>query len=511
MKRYAVYRRVSTDEQSRPGHVSLDAQLSACEQYVRSRSGVIVLSEMDIQTGHKHDRRGYQRLKAAASVGDIDAIIVWKLDRFGRNFREWINATYELEQEGVAVESVTDSNDPLTRNIMMSVAEQYLRDLSKNTISGLRYRAGRGEWSGAPPIGYHVQRLDGVSKLVPDVLIAPLIADLFREAATGRYSLAHLSEMAKARGLRGRTGHYLSRQALGKILRNPTYRGAVVYGRQANGKFRKRGLQPKDEWIITENAHPAIIDPETFEAVQAVLTRNRTEQGTVRRTKHLLTSLVYCGVCAGVPGPDGEPRSWRMYGHGSKTPVYECSRRRMYGECSLGAIGAIGIEHAVKATVQESFRIPADVRQRAETFIESEIEERRSAGEHQRRHLQRELEKHQANRQSLARQRLGMAGASIPEDVYRSLEAEEANAVMMLERELESLPEETAVVDVMGMMDALHSVAWEDFDNDDWRQLLSLLISRIDVKGKDDIIVEWQPAASILRAAVARVSRLGSE
>lgn len=507
MKRYGLYRRVSSDEQTRPGHVSLEAQLTACERYVESQGGAIVVSEFDVQTGHRHDREGYQRLKAAAAAHDIDAIIVWKLDRFGRNFREWINATYELEQEGVVVESVTDSNDPLTRNIMMSVAEQYLRDLSKHTVNGLRFRAGRGEWSGAPPLGYRVHRLDGVSKLVLDPRTAPLVAEIFRMAASGRLSLAQLSELAKSSGIRGRTGHVLSRQALGKILRNPTYRGAVVYGRQSNSKFKRRGPQPKEEWIVTEQAHPALVDEETFAAVQSVLTRNRAEQGTVRGTKRLLTSLIYCGVCAGTPGPSGAAKAWRMYGHGTKTPQYECSRRKMYGECSLGGVGAIGIEKHVKGLIVENISIPSDIRVLAETLVHSELEARRSASDHQRRNLERELDKHQQARQSLARQRVGLSGPVIPDEVYRDMEVEEARAVATLERELRSLPVETAPADVLGLMNALSVVEWADFDDEDWRRLVTLLISRVVVGEGKSVIVEWQPVADILWAAVARVSR----
>jgi site-specific DNA recombinase len=507
VKRYAIYRRVSTEEQSRPGHFSLEAQLAECERYVAARGGDVVMIEQDVQTGHSATREGYQRVKAAARRRDIDAVLVWKLDRFGRNFREWINATYELEQEiGVAVESVTDSNDPLTRNIMMSVAEQYLRDLSRHTTNGLRYRAQKGEWSGAPPIGYQVQRVDGVSRLVPDPK-APLVASVFEEAAAGTRSLAQLSEYAKGLGLRGRTGHYLSRQALGKILRNPTYRGALVYGRVANGKFKRRGPQPVEDWIVTEDAHPAIVSRETFAAVQVVLSRHRTEQGTVRASKHLLTSLIYCGVCAGTPGPSGEAKAWRMYGNGTKTPVYNCSRRQMYGDCSLGTLNGTMVERIVKDHVAQAFTLPAELWAGAADYLSEEIDSRRGAVDQQRRNLQRELDKHKAERLNLARQRMSMAGSVIPEDVYQQLEREEGQAVATLEREIAGLRVETDVSDVQSVLDALQSVTLADFTHEDWRDLLVLLVARVVVRSRDEIEIEWVETADVLRKAVARVAR----
>lgn len=507
MKRYGVYRRVSTEEQSRPGHVSLDAQLAECIRYVERVDGTIFLSEHDVETGHNASRAGYQKLKDAARRREIDAIVVWKLDRFGRNFREWVNAVYELEQEiGITVESVSDSNDPLTRNIMMSVAEQYLRDLSKHTINGLRYRAAKGEWSGAPPIGYDVLRENGISRLVPNEK-SIVVARIFAEAATGFYSLSRLSEMAKDWGLRGRTDHYLSRQALGKILRNPTYRGAVVYGRKANGKFSKPGPRPKEEWIVVEEAHAPIVDVATWNAVQLALTRHRVEQGTVRATKHLLTSLIYCGVCAGEPGPDGKKRTWRMYGHGTvKGRYYECSRKAMYGACSLQICGAGWLEESVTRTVRDFLTFTIETRERAGEYIRAELEAQKTAVDHQRIQLQRDLEKHQQERRNLARQRLGMVGAVIPEDIYLELEQQEAMAVSMLEREIAAIPASNDEPAVSTMLNVLAGVSWDDLDADDWRQLLGLVIQRIVVHGRDDVEVQWLPSAAILGRAAARVS-----
>jgi site-specific DNA recombinase len=510
MKRYAIYRRVSTEEQARPGHVSLDAQLAECTQHVLRNGGVVAVSELDVLSGLKTTREGYQRIKESIRRHDVDVVLALDFSRWGRNAAESIASFQELRSLGVPLETVRQTTqDPFLQNLHAILAYRDSQEISAKTVVGLRYRAARGEWSGAPPVGYKVRRKDGVSKLAFDEN-APMVRRLFREAAAGAHSLAQLSEMAKEWGLRGRSGHYLSRQALGKILRNPSYRGAVVYGRKSASEFKLRGKQPESEWIITEDAHPALVDPATFEAVQTALSRNRVDQGTVRRSKHLLTSLVYCGLCEGVAGPDGKSRAWRMYGHGSKTPVYECSRRTMYGECST-YIRADVLEAAIKDAVLTEFSIPDEVRQSATAYIQSEIEEQRSAVDHQRGNLMRELQKHQAARLDLARQRLGMAGAVIPEDVYQEMELQEAQAVSTLERELTSLPKEMNVSNVAPILDMVGSITWNEFSPEGWRQLLTLLIDRIVVSGQGQYEIQWEQGADVARRAVAKVSRFGSE
>jgi hypothetical protein len=284
----------------------------------------------------------------------------------------------------------------------------------------------------------------------------------------------------------------------------------VAYGRKTTSKFAARGRRPREEWIVAPDAHPALIDRETFERVGAVLTRNRTVQSAPRRSRFLLTSLAYCGRCQGVPGPGGAVRAWRIYGSGTKGPAYRCSRHDMYGLCDLPNLGAVGIDLAVRRQIAESFAITAEVRERAARFIEAEIDERRSAVDHQRRELERQLERHKRQRVVLARQFMGMAEKVIPEDVYRQLEAEEVDAISTIERTLASMPAEPPAVNVGPILDALSAATWDDLDFEDWRQVAILLIERVVIYGRDDFEIEWQPAAEVVRRALVKLSGAGS-
>ena len=121
MKRYATYRRVSTDEQSRPGHVSLEAQTAECRRYVVERGGVVVLEEQDVQSGLDSSRPGYQRLLDAARRGEVDACACFRFDRWGRDPGEAIQSFLSLQKLGVDVESVTEPSDDIFLKSLFSL------------------------------------------------------------------------------------------------------------------------------------------------------------------------------------------------------------------------------------------------------------------------------------------------------------------------------------------------------------------------------------------------------
>lgn len=508
LKRCAIYCRVSTDEQATPGHVSLESQQAECRRYVVERGGRVVLELQDIQSGLDPTRVGYQRVLEAARLKEIDAAVVWRFDRWGRDAGEALTSFSNLQRLGVAVESVMEpTSDPFLQGLFALLGYRESQAISQRTAAGLRTRAARGEWSGPPPLGYQLRREAGQTFLSPDLEIAPLVRELFEEAASGRYSLAELTSRITARGLRSRKDYQLSRQTVGRMLRNRAYVGTVVFGKTSSSRFGPIGRKPKSEWVVKEEAHPAIVDSATFEVVQGWLTRHQRKQGTVRHSRFLLTSLVFCARCSGVPGPDGKPKVWRAYGHGTKGAVYQCSRSSMYGACELPTISAPGLEVAIRDEVARTFAISEEVRKQAARFIVVEAEGTATAVENQRASLERAIGRHQRERTTLARRLLSEL---IPPDVYRQLESDEARAIEQLQSELTSLPEAGPTPDVTPVLEAVANLDWNDMSWEGWRQALTLLVDRILLSSRTEFHIEWQPAADILRRAVDRVSLTGS-
>ncbi|KKK52290.1 hypothetical protein LCGC14_3106410, partial [marine sediment metagenome] len=237
-------------------------------------------------------RPGYRAVLEAAHDRQIDAVVVWRWDRFGRETAEALHALKELADLGVEVHSVTESGDPFLRDLMLLLANRESRTISARVKPVMLMQAKAGQWQARPPAGYNL--LDGKLALNHQ---APLIRELFGRASTGEDSIAALRRWAHSKGLTSGAGNPPSRSLLHKWLTNPAYVGDVVYNRRANGRFEPRRPRPESEWVTVRDAHPAIVDRETFEAVQAVLATHQAFQAGVRASQWLLTGLAFCGYC----------------------------------------------------------------------------------------------------------------------------------------------------------------------------------------------------------------------
>jgi putative DNA-invertase from lambdoid prophage Rac len=126
--RCALYARVST-----AGQQSVPAQLEALREYAGRRGWEIVEEVSDVRSGAK-SRPKRDALMAAARARAVDAIVVMKLDRWGRSLTDLVSTMQELTELGVAFVSVSDSIDLSTaagRALagMLSVFAAFERDL----------------------------------------------------------------------------------------------------------------------------------------------------------------------------------------------------------------------------------------------------------------------------------------------------------------------------------------------------------------------------------------------
>src|SRR5713226_6226148 len=106
-KRIALYARVSTSN----GQQDPEMQLRELREYAEHREMSIVGEYIDRMTGSKDSRPSLNRLMADASQRKFDAVLVWKLDRFGRSLRHLVNALAELEAVGLTFISLRDNLD----------------------------------------------------------------------------------------------------------------------------------------------------------------------------------------------------------------------------------------------------------------------------------------------------------------------------------------------------------------------------------------------------------------
>lgn len=135
------YARVSTDDQN------LDLQRDALK-----RAGCTKIFE-EKESGRSGTKR--PALEAAlAYLRPEDQLVVWKVDRLGRSLREMIQTAHDLQQQGVKIQSLTESIDTETStgrlmfNFLGTIAEYFLDLNRERTIAGLKAAAARGRKGG---------------------------------------------------------------------------------------------------------------------------------------------------------------------------------------------------------------------------------------------------------------------------------------------------------------------------------------------------------------------------
>lgn len=324
-----VYARYSSHRQ---GEQSIEGQLAAAETYAAANGLRIINQYIDrAQTGRTDNRDAFQRMLKDTAKKQFDTIILWKIDRFGRNRQEIAANKYRCKKNGVKVvyvaEHIPDSPEGvILESVLEGMAEYYSLQLAQNVTRGMRASAEKCQSTGGSrPLGYTVD--PKTKKFVIDEDNASTVRLVFSMYAEGTPVNEIVKELNN-RGLRTLKGKPFSYNSLHSILKNEKYIGIYTY----NGQVR------------IEGGIPAIVDKETFNKVQALLKANK-KNPTLRKTGHefLLTDKLFCGDCGGkMVGESGTSAS-----SGRKYYYYKCHNNKTEHTCNQPAIKEEWIESLV--------------------------------------------------------------------------------------------------------------------------------------------------------------------
>src|SRR2546429_9965568 len=171
--RCAIYTRKSSEEGLEQDFNSLDAQREACEAFIASqkREGWALVGEMYDDggfSGATMERPAFQRLLSDVSAGQIDVVVVYKVDRLTRSLADFAKIVEIFDKHAVSFISVTQqfntttSMGRLTLNVLLSFA-QFEREVTGERIRDkIAASKQKGMWMGGnPPLGYdlHERRL----------------------------------------------------------------------------------------------------------------------------------------------------------------------------------------------------------------------------------------------------------------------------------------------------------------------------------------------------------------
>jgi site-specific DNA recombinase len=280
MKQLFAYIRVSSKKQKEG--VSLPEQRAIIKAYADRIGATVIEWFEETRTAAKAGRPVFMRMTTLLRAGKAEGVIIHKLDRGTRNFRDWAEID-ELIESGIDVFVANDNLDLRSRggrlaaDVQIAVAVDYIRNLREEALKGIHGRLKQGIFPGRAPIGY-LDSGAGKPKAI-DPARGPLVRHLFELYATGSYTLRDLTAEGVATGLRNQSGNPQRLTQIQKILRNPFYAGVI--------RSRRFGL--------FTGAHEPLMKRTLFDRVQSVL-----DGKFVRRTKEhdfLFRRMLRCKTC----------------------------------------------------------------------------------------------------------------------------------------------------------------------------------------------------------------------
>ena len=257
-----IYTRVSTDEQAKKGF-SLPHQKSVLEIYCQHKGITILRHFKEDFSAKNFDRPSFNELTRYINTNrkSIDYLLFTRWDRFSRNQEEAYRVIREFKNLGVevnAIEQPLDLSQPDSKVMLavyLVIPEVENDKNSLRTKEGLRRAMKEGCFVGLAPYGYINYRTpEGKSTLAINEKTAPLIRRAFIDYSKGVFSAEEVRKKYYRQGLK------FNKQSMLNTLKNPVYCGKILI----------KEWKKEDEMIV-EGLHPAIIDTDTFDTVQRIL------------------------------------------------------------------------------------------------------------------------------------------------------------------------------------------------------------------------------------------------
>ena len=353
-----IYVRQSTPWQILENRESTERQYHLRERAIElgwPASHVEVIDEDQGRSGSTATHRsGFQRLVTEVGLGKVGIVLMLEASRLARNNSDWYRLieicglTRTLIGDESAVYSPREPNDRLLLGVKGTLSEAELFTLRTRLYEGRWNKARKGHLHFPLPTGY-VYSADGKWELDPDAQVRERLAclfDSFRRHGIARSVVRDLKQQGLDLPTRmtTREGYGVliwktpSLSAVVRVLHNPAYAGAYVFGRweysgdrrsTKTGKVLPHQL-PMAQWPVKIEAHhPAYLSWEEYVKNGERLRQNwncEETRGVAREGNALLQGMVYCGICGRKMGVQNRALSEK------RSPSYICQSGYYNGE-----------------------------------------------------------------------------------------------------------------------------------------------------------------------------------
>lgn len=316
--RAALYIRLSKEDESEGPSQSVTNQRSLLNEFAEKHHLQVYDTYVDDGwSGTSFDRPAFRRMIDDIEAKRVNMVITKDLSRLGRDY---IMTGHYMERyfpehrvryisllDGIDTGVESSANDITPFRAIMN--DMYAKDISRKIKSVKRDKQRKGEFIGGKPVyGYKMHPTEK-NRIVIDEEAAPTVRQIF-SMALGGVSCRKIAAALNEEGVpapsvycgwcTGHKGPYAglwSSERISEMLRNETYIGSMVQGRQAKISYKSKKClhQDREKWIVVPHTHAPLVDEATFRKVGLLVSSRRHTR--CRTYDFLLKGLIFCYEC----------------------------------------------------------------------------------------------------------------------------------------------------------------------------------------------------------------------
>ncbi len=345
---------------------SIENQIKKCKEFIKFKFEIdpdnVEIFIDEGYSGKNEDRPEYQKLMSKVKDGTIKSIVIYQLNRLGRNARDIHNTMQMMNDLNAIIYSATEGFDSSTSfgraiiGILASLAQLEREQLAERVKDNMYTLAKMGRWlGGQSPLGFDGTReyyidesgkersITELKKNTEELKIVKAIYNKYLEEK----SLSQVNKWSLQNFIKGKNGGDLDKSAINSILQNPVYVqsdtyvieyltsiGYEVCGEPNGNGILRYGKSNNSDTDTIENTriaavakHKGIITSSDWLKIQEILRENTKKAPRLGKTNTaLLTGILKCSCGSGMRVSYG-----RANKNGSKPFYYTCSMKNRSG------------------------------------------------------------------------------------------------------------------------------------------------------------------------------------
>ncbi|MBQ9235408.1 MAG: recombinase family protein [Alphaproteobacteria bacterium] len=473
-----VFARVSTREQ-KEGY-SIDGQLHRIEKYCESKQIPIIATYTPAESSTRGARKKFFEMLDFVKKQKMPiAIVCDKVDRLQRSFKEYHFIMDLVDNHKTQLHFVTEnevltkdsnSNEFMMYHMSIVIAEGYVKCLSDNVKRGMREMPDKGEYFHTAPVGYLNQRTSRhQTTIIVDPIMGPIVRKLFREYATGLYSLADITRMANNLGFKTIRNGIAHKQTIINMLNNHFYYGYMrCYGKLYPHNYEK------------------LISKELFDTCQDLLHGRSWHKK--RKINDLYRGLIYCENCGRLITPDVKQKT-----NGRVHRYLFCPH------CKGARINENIVDAKIKDDLCRLKKMPITWLEKVLIVIQKEVKEKHKIEIEEQRSLKSQKTQLESRKEVLLDRLLDN---SITRELYHkklndiNIELEKIDSLLNHDNKT-SNKTINSLEDLILLVSKIPEI-YESSNSDEKRKVLKLLYSNFLLEGKNPLFSIRKPLENIL-------------